>query len=97
MHIIQIPLFDFDAFITKKGNDRLAKILEAFPAEGLIATLEREHWTGRKGYSVRGDVGSSHRGSVGAGSFIDRCVTAIGTGQRYKDGLRLQQGQYSQP
>jgi len=29
-------------------------VLEALPAEGLISSLEREHWTGRKGYSVRG-------------------------------------------
>jgi len=54
MHIIQFPLFDFEAFIAKKGNDRLAMVLEALPAEGLIATLEGEHRTGRKGYSVRG-------------------------------------------
>jgi len=54
MHIIQSPLFDFEAFIAKKGNDRLLMVLEALPAEGLIATLERERWTGRKGYSVRG-------------------------------------------
>jgi hypothetical protein len=54
MHIIQSPLFDFEAFIAKKGNDRLAMVLEALPAEGLISALEREHWTGRKGYSVRG-------------------------------------------
>ncbi len=54
MHIIQTLLFDFDAFIAKRGNDRLAMVLEALPAEGLIATLEKEHWTGRKGYSVRG-------------------------------------------
>lgn len=54
MHIIQSPLFDFEAFIATKGNDRLAMVLEALPAEKLIATLEREHWTGRKGYSVRG-------------------------------------------
>jgi transposase, IS5 family len=54
MHIIQSPLFDFEAFIAKKSNDRLAMVLEALPAEGLIATLEKEHRTGRKGYSVRG-------------------------------------------
>ena len=29
-------------------------VLETLPAEKLIATLEWEHWTGRKGYSVRG-------------------------------------------
>ncbi|MBI2852019.1 MAG: hypothetical protein HYX84_02790 [Chloroflexi bacterium] len=52
MHIIQTPLFDFDTFIAKRGNDRLLMVLEALPAEGLIATLEREQWTGRKGYSV---------------------------------------------
>lgn len=54
MHIIQTPLFDFEAFITTKGNDRLASVLEALPAERLIMALEREHWTGRKGYSIRG-------------------------------------------
>ncbi len=54
MHIIQAPLFDFDAFIAKKDNDRLAMVLEALPAEALICALEKEHWTGRKGYSVRG-------------------------------------------
>ena len=54
MHIIQAPLFDFEAFIAKKGNDHLTMVLEALPAEGLISALEKEHWTGRKGYSVRG-------------------------------------------
>ncbi len=54
MHIIQAPLFDFEAFINSKGNDRLAMVLEALDAEKLIAALEREHWTGRKGYAVRG-------------------------------------------
>jgi len=54
MHIIQFPLFDFEAFIISKGNDRLVVVLEALAAEKLILTLEREHWTGRKGYPVRG-------------------------------------------
>jgi transposase len=54
MHIIQSPLFDFEAFITTKNNDRLTQVLEALPAEKLIIILESEHWTGRKGYSVRG-------------------------------------------
>ena len=54
MHIIQSPLFDFEAFIGKKSNDRLAMVLEAITAEGLISVLEKEHWTGRRGYSVRG-------------------------------------------
>jgi IS5 family transposase/transposase len=54
MHIIQSPLFDFEAFITIKNNDRLTMVLEALSAEKLIIALEREHWTGRKGYSVRG-------------------------------------------
>ena len=54
MHIIQSPLFDFEAFITSKDNNRLAMVLEALPAEKLILTLEREHWTGRKGHPVRG-------------------------------------------
>lgn len=52
MHIIQPPLFDCEAFIADKGNDRLVIILEALDAEKLIATLEREHWMGRKGYPV---------------------------------------------
>jgi transposase len=54
MHIIQAPLFDFEAFIAEEGNDRLVMVLEALPAEKLIAAVERRHWTGRKGYSVRG-------------------------------------------
>ena len=54
MHIIQFPLFDFEAFIANRSNDRLVLVLEALPAEKLIAALEREHWTGRKGYSTRG-------------------------------------------
>ena len=54
MHIIQSPLFDFEAFITSKNNNRLSKILEVLPAEKLLIALEQEHWTGRKGYSVRG-------------------------------------------
>jgi hypothetical protein len=54
MYIIQTRLFDFDTFIAKKGNDRLGMVLAALQAEDLITTLEREHWTGRKGYPVRG-------------------------------------------
>ena len=54
MHIIQSPLFDFETFITDRGNDRLITVLEALPAEKLIVALEKEHWTGRKGYPVRG-------------------------------------------
>lgn len=54
MHIIQSPLFDFAAFITVRRNDHLTMVLEALPAERLIAALERERRTGRKGYSVRG-------------------------------------------
>jgi hypothetical protein len=54
MHIIQPPLFDLEAFISQKTNNRLVKLLEALPAEKLLAILEREHWTGRKGYSARG-------------------------------------------
>jgi transposase len=54
MHIIQPPLFDFEAFISSRDNNRLAVVLEALPAEKLIATLERERWTGRKGHPVRG-------------------------------------------
>ncbi len=54
MHIIQSPLFDFEAFIQDKSRSRLVGILEALPAEKLLIALEQEHWTGRKGYSVRG-------------------------------------------
>jgi hypothetical protein len=53
MHIIQTRLFDSGTFMSKKGNDRLAMVLEALPAEALISALEKEHWTGRKRYSVR--------------------------------------------
>ncbi len=54
MHIIQSPLFDFEAFIRIKNNDRLVIVLEVLDAEKLLVTLEREHWTGRKGHTVRG-------------------------------------------
>jgi transposase len=54
MHSIQSPLFDFEAFIKEKSQSRLVGILEVLPAEKLLLVLEREHWTGRKGYSVRG-------------------------------------------
>jgi IS5 family transposase len=54
MHIIQSPLFDFEAFIAEKSNDRLMMVLEALPAEKLLIVLEKEHWTGRKGYGARG-------------------------------------------
>lgn len=54
MHIIQSPLFDFEAFIKEKSQNRLVGVLEALPAEKLLMALEQEHWTGRKGYSVRG-------------------------------------------
>jgi transposase len=54
MHIIQPPLFDFEAFISQKDNNRLLKVLEVLPSEKLLIALEQEHWTGRKGYSVRG-------------------------------------------
>jgi transposase len=54
MHIIQFPLFDFEAFIQEKSSSRLVGILEALPAEKLLTALEQRHWTGRKGYSVRG-------------------------------------------
>ena len=54
MHIIQPVLFEFEAFIKRRGNDRLMIMLEALDAERLITALEKGHWTGRKGYSVRG-------------------------------------------
>jgi len=41
MHIIQSPLFDFEAFIATKGNDRLVMVLEALNAEKLIGAGER--------------------------------------------------------
>ncbi len=37
-----------------RRNDRVAIVLEALSAEMLIAALERERRTGRKGYWVRG-------------------------------------------
>jgi hypothetical protein len=58
MHIIQSPLFDFEAFISQKDNHRLLKVLEALPSEKLLIALEQEHWTGRKGYSVGGILAS---------------------------------------
>jgi IS5 family transposase len=54
MHIMQPPLLDIEAFIATKGAHRLVMVLEALPAEKLLFTLERERWTGRKGYPVRG-------------------------------------------
>lgn len=54
MHIIQPPLFDFEAFIAFRGSDRLVMVLEALDAERLLGALQREHWTGRNGYSIRG-------------------------------------------
>lgn len=54
MYIVQAPLFDFEAFIKEKGNKNLVIVLEALDAEKLISTMERERWTGRKGYSIRG-------------------------------------------
>ena len=69
MHIIQAPLFDFDAFIAKKGNDRLAMVLEALPAEGLIVHIREGTLDGAKRLFGTGDVVSSHRGSIEAGSF----------------------------
>ncbi len=55
MHIIQGRLFDFEEFIVAvKEEERLVIVLEGLDAEKLLAALEREHWTGRKGHSVRG-------------------------------------------
>ncbi len=54
MYIVQAPLFDFEAFTKEKGNKHLMMVLDALDAEKLISALEKEHWTGRKGYSVRG-------------------------------------------
>lgn len=65
LRIIQAPLFDFEAFIADKGNDRLVMVLEALPAEKLIATLERERWTGRKVYPIRGMWSAFIAGVVG--------------------------------
>ena len=50
MHIIQPPLFDFEAFIVIENQQRLSIVLEALDAEKLLTTLERARWTGRKGY-----------------------------------------------
>ena len=54
MHIIQSPLFDFEEFIRIKKNNRLTMVLESLPIEKLLKAIEDEHWTGRKGYPVRG-------------------------------------------
>ena len=55
MHIIQRQLFDFEEFIVVvEEEERLVIVLEGLDAEKLLAVLEREHWTGRKGHSVRG-------------------------------------------
>jgi len=54
MHIIQPPLFDFEQFIMLEKQERLIVVLEALDAEKLLDTLERERWTGRRGYSFRG-------------------------------------------
>jgi IS5 family transposase len=55
MHIIQRRLFDFEEFIVVvEEEERLVIVLEGLDAEKLLAVLEREHWTGRKGHSVRG-------------------------------------------
>ena len=67
MHIIQAPLFDFEAFIAEKASDRLVMVLESLPAEKLLSALEREHWTGRKGHSARG------RWSARAAGLLRKC------------------------
>ena len=55
MHIIQRPLFDFEEFIVMvKEEERLVIVLEGLDAEKLLAVLERERRTGRKGRSMRG-------------------------------------------
>jgi IS5 family transposase/transposase len=54
MYIIQPPLFDFEAFMADEEDNHLVVVLEALGAEKLLATLEREHWTGRDGYPLRG-------------------------------------------
>jgi len=40
--------------ITKKGNDRLVMVLAAAPGRVLIATLEREDWTGKTAIQYAG-------------------------------------------
>ena len=55
MHIIQRPLFDFEKFIgLVKEEERLVIVLEGLDAEKLLAALDGERWTGRKGHSIRG-------------------------------------------
>lgn len=54
MHIMQPALLDFDAFSKLPGDDRLLVVLESLNEERMMVALERRHWTGRKGYSVRG-------------------------------------------
>ena len=43
VHIIQSPLFDFEAFISQKENNSLVKTLEALSEEKLLIALEQEH------------------------------------------------------
>jgi hypothetical protein len=54
MHIIQPSLFSLEDFLKLDKSDRLVLVLETLNAEKLLQMLEREHWVGRKGYSVRG-------------------------------------------
>jgi IS5 family transposase len=82
MHIIQSPLFDFEAFITHKSNNRLILVLEALPAENLITALMREHWTGRKGYSPRGMWSALMAGVLNQCNSISGVVRLL---QRDKD------------
>jgi hypothetical protein len=79
MHIIQPPLFDFEQFIVMEKGERLIVVLEALDAEKLLSTLEREHWTGRKGYSTR-DVGSLDS-RVAAPMSVSGCNGASATGK----------------
>ena len=57
MHIIQAPLFDFEAFIADKSNNHLTLVLEALPAEKLLAALDKEHWTGKNLIKLLSSVG----------------------------------------
>jgi ribosome assembly protein YihI (activator of Der GTPase) len=54
MHIIQPPLFDFEAFIVLEKQERLSIVLEALDAEKLLSTLQRARWTGSKNSLLSG-------------------------------------------
>jgi len=55
----------------------MAMVLEAIPAEGLISALEKEHWTGRRGYSVRGMWSALIAGVLADAGSLDDVVRLL--------------------